>query len=56
MVLWTVAGPDVAEERASAVQGGGGDAQDATASQHCALLRLLRAGAGAWQASDRAGH
>ena len=49
-----VAGPDMAEEWASEVQGGGRHAEDSTASQHRAFLWLLRGAATTWQASHRA--
>ena len=50
--MWSglVVGPDVAEKRASALQRGGGDAEDAAASQHCEVLRLLRGTTVTWQA------
>jgi len=49
-------GPYVAEERAPAVQGGGGHAQDTAASQHRSLLRLLRGAAVTRQTSHRPCH
>jgi len=49
-------GPDVAEERAAAIQRRGGDAEDTPASEHSPLLRLLRRTACQGQEGHRTRH